>query len=94
MRRSYVGIASRLGLESLWPEHPHTAAFLLRRLARHRDVQAVCFWAVMAPEFAEQIWLELAAGNRQEALILLQSLATYVGRLLPEENPPVIARVD
>ena len=51
-------------------------------------------WAVMAPEFAEQIWLELAAGNRHEALILLQSLATYIGRLLPEESPQVIARVD
>ena len=85
MRRSYIGIASRFGLESLWPEHPHLAAFLLRRVARHRDPRAVCFWAVMAPELAEQIWLELAEGNRSDALILLQSLACEIGRILPED---------
>lgn len=84
MRRAYLGIASRFGLESLWPERPHIATFLLRRVARHRDPTATCFWAVMAPEFAERIVFELGEGNQTEALILLQSLASEMGRILPE----------
>ena len=91
MRCSYLGIASRFGLESLWPEHPDTAAFLLRRAARHRDPRAVCFWTVMAREFADQINLELADGNRVEALILLQSLAWDIGRILPDQTEKALA---
>ncbi len=89
MRCAYVGIVSRYGLESLHAEERHTTAFLLRRVERNRERGAVCFWAVMSPEIAEQIRLELACDNRAEALLLLQSLAYELGRMLPEPVDPV-----
>lgn len=89
MRRAYVGIASRNGLESLHSEEQHTAAFLLRRVARQPERNAVCFWAVMSPEIAAQIRDELACDRRDEALLLLQSLAYELGRILPDSVDPV-----
>ena len=38
---------------------------------------------MIAPELAEQILLELAEGNRMDALVLLQSLSYELGRILP-----------
>ena len=89
MRCAYVGIVSRYGLESLHAEEWHTTAFLLRRAERMQPRGAVCFWTVMEPEIAEQIRTELAWGNRAHAILLLQTLAYEVGRVLPEESDTV-----
>jgi hypothetical protein len=94
MRCAYVGIASRNGLESLHAEEPHTARFLLRRAARQREKNAVCFWSVMSPEAAAEIQDELACDRRAEAFLLLQSLAYELGRILPDSVDPVAAHLE
>ena len=94
MRCAYVGIASRFGLESLHAEESHTTKFLLLRARRMQRQQAMCFWAVLAPEFASQIQLEIEYGNRLQAMILLQSVAHEMGRILPEFESPSIAKLE
>ena len=94
MLHAYVGIASRHGLESLHREESHTAAFLLRRAARRRTHGVICFWAVIAPELAEQVQHTLSAGYRADAWLLLESLAFELGRILPESVDPVAATVE
>ena len=94
MRCAYVGIASRFGLETLHAEERHTIKFLQRRVERMRDRQAVCFWAILAPAFAEQVMLELEFGNRVQAMLLLQSVAEEIGRILPDAVEPVFAKLE
>ena len=94
MRCAYVGIASRFGLETLHAEERHTTKFLQRRVERMRDRQAVCFWAILAPAFAEQVMLELELGNRVQAMLLLQSVAEEIGRILPDAVEPVFAKLE
>ncbi len=94
MRRAYVGIVSRYGLEALYPEQAHTSAFLLRRAERTAARGAICFWSVMAPEIAEQIRAEMDADRLPEALILLQTLAGELGRILPEVKEPVVVTLE
>ena len=86
MLHSFVGIADRFGLESLLPENPHVVRFLCRRATLNRHRKAVCYWAVIQEEFAQQIAIELQAGCRADALILLQSLAAEMGPVFPTDS--------
>ena len=85
MLQSFVGIADRFGLESLLPEQPHVVRFLCRRATLNRHRQAVCYWAVIQQELAQQIAIELQAGCRADALILLESLAVELGPVGPTD---------
>lgn len=86
MLHSFVGIVDRFGLESMLPENPHVARFLCRRATLNRHRKAVCYWAVIQEEFAQQITIELQAGCHADALILLQSLATEMGPIYPPDT--------
>ena len=94
MLHAYVGIASRHGLESLYPEERHTTVFLLRRAARHQAEGMFCFWTVIAPDLVEPVRQTLAMGNCGDAWLLLESFAFELGRILPESVDPVAAATE
>lgn len=84
MLNSYLGIATRNGLEALCPEFPETSRFLSARAARLRRQRAVLVWAVLPADAADDIMEELRFGQKQAALRLLQYAARDGGRLLPD----------
>lgn len=85
MLKSYVGIVTRRGLESFFPEDDHVLRFLMRRTYRSRQSNAVCFWAVMEDSIADTIKFLLECGLPDEASLTLQYLATEFGTVCPEE---------
>jgi len=84
MNGSYVGIVSRLGLEGIWVEERHAVPFLLKRVARIRDRQACCFWAVMDCALANRVAEQIYLGNGYDAALLLNSVAVDLGLVFPE----------
>lgn len=82
MRTSYIGIVDRTGIRILVPEYEHTARFLSRRSRRE---ESVCFWAVVDDALAHAIHAEINAGNRADALRLLNCLAIDLGTILPSD---------
>lgn len=84
MRNSYVGIIGQHGLEFLHVENEHTVAFLQRRIERRQRADDICFWTVLDTRFAAVIEMEIANDSHAQALILLQTLADEIGRILPE----------
>ena len=82
MRNSYIGIVDRTGVRILVPEHEHTARFLSRRSRRE---ESLCFWAVVDDALANVIHAEINAGNRTDALRLLNCLAIDLGTILPSD---------
>ena len=72
MAQSYVGIVSHLGLEELWPEHPHTLRFLSRAAARWPR-GGYLVWAVLDEVIFHQIRREIQIGNHLEGIVLLPS---------------------
>lgn len=85
MWQSYLGIASRHGLESLCPEQPHTVQFLSRRVERARG-RLACFWTVLPEEIAGLVRVTLQLGGTREAWDLLQQHARDWGSLLPADD--------
>jgi len=76
--KSYIGLATPRGLESLVPEQAHVA----QALAAHaRDTRSVCCWAVLPDADAAEIGSRLAAGESADALALLEAAAQSVGRI-------------
>ena len=83
MLKSYVGIASRDGLERLCPEHPTATRFLLRQAGRLHRRRAVCLWAVISDEAAGEVFAELRVGEKQAAYELLRMNARQMGPMFP-----------
>ena len=81
MLKSYVGIASRNGLERLCPDHPEVARFLSIQAGRLRPQRATLVWAVMPDAAADAVLDELRFGEKQAALRLLQATARECGQL-------------
>lgn len=86
MSQSYVGIATPAGLELFVPENGHVIRFLLRRAYRSNRTQAVCFWAVMDEAIADAVRALLRTGCRQDALLVIQTLAIEAGSICPEQR--------
>ncbi|MBI1315023.1 hypothetical protein GC176_27345 [bacterium] len=86
MRKSYVGIATPQGLEVFVPENRHVGRFLMRRAYRSGTFSSVCFWAVMEEAIASTVLTLLYSGRRQDALLIIQTLATETGSFFPEEQ--------
>lgn len=82
MLKSYVGIATRNGLERLCPDHPEVARFLSIQAGRLRRQRAVLVWAVMPEAAADEIMDELQFGEKLAALRLLQSTSRECGQLV------------
>lgn len=87
MRKSYIGILNQAGLDTLLPEENHIDRFLLRRAMREN---AVCFWAVIDDSEYVTIQQELAFGQKQNAVRLLQILAIDSGAILPPHSVGVL----
>ena len=83
MVKSYVGIISSRGLESLLPETEHAVPFLIRRAYRRRPTEAVCYWAVMQDTVAGEVKRQLEWKRYADALLTLRTLATYFGTISP-----------
>ena len=88
MRNSYIGIVDRTGVRILVPELEHTARFLSRRSCRE---ESVCFWAVVDDALANVIHAEINAGNRTDALRLLNCLAIDLGTILPSDFASILS---
>lgn len=82
MLKSYVGLATPLGLEALLPEHELAVRALARRAKCSRSV---CCWAVLPDDDACEIDRRLAAGEGIAALRLLEAAARSVGRIVTDE---------
>ena len=89
MFKSYVGIITREGLESLLPENDHVVRFLVRRAYRTQPPQALCYWAVMPDSAADHISRQLSWGEHGPALVTLHASAVGLGTMLPEETQEV-----
>ncbi|MSR59793.1 MAG: hypothetical protein EXS05_19500 [Planctomycetaceae bacterium] len=85
MWQSYIGIASRHGLENFCPEQPHTVQFLSRRVERSRG-RLACFWTVLPDEIAGLVRVALQLGCAREAWDLMQQHARDWGSLLPADD--------
>ena len=83
MARSYLGIITRRGLESLVPETEHAAPFLLRRAGRSRPALGFCCWAVLPETAFLETQHQLDCGRFREALVILNSQALHLGTVLP-----------
>ena len=79
MLKSYVGIASRNGLERFCPGHPEVTRFLAIQASRLKRQRAVLVWAAVSDIVADEIMDELRFGEKQAALQLLQSSAHECG---------------
>lgn len=79
MLKSYVGIASRNGLERFCPDHPEVTRFLAIQASRLKRQRAVLVWAAVSDTVADEIMDELRFGEKQSALHLLQSSAHECG---------------
>ena len=83
MYQSYVGIISRHGLESFFPENDHIVRFLVRRAYRRQPLESLCYWAVMPDSTADDIQWQLSCGDRERALVTLHASAVALGTMLP-----------
>jgi hypothetical protein len=83
MLKSFVGIATPLGLEVFVPEHEHVVRFLTRRVCREALRRAVCYWVVLSEDAALEVQRQMELGEPYAALVLLDQAATEVGPILP-----------
>jgi hypothetical protein len=83
MLRSFVGIATRNGLETLLPEHAQALRLLKTQAQRHPSGRQLCFWAVLSERVALQVQRHLAAGDAHTALVTLDRNAKQLGPLVP-----------
>ena len=89
MFKSYVGIITREGVESLFPENDHIVRFLVRRAYRTQPPKGLCYWAVMPDSAADHITRQLSWGDHGPALVTLHASAVGLGTMLPEETEEV-----
>jgi hypothetical protein len=83
MGKSFVGIISPRGLESLIPETEHAVPFLVRRAYRRRTAKAVCYWAVVDESVADQVRRQLGGHCHEDAFLVLRTLAEDFGTIPP-----------
>ena len=83
MARSYLGIITDQGLESLFPETEHAALFLLRRAHRDEANRSLCCWAVLSETTASGVLRDVYLGRFWNALVRLNIEAKYLGTLFP-----------
>ncbi len=87
MLRSYLGIATRYGLETLLPEHQQAFLRLRNQACLRHSTEPLCFWAVLPEDAAQVVQRELRAGKPLAALATLDQHAQQLGPLLPFDEP-------
>jgi hypothetical protein len=84
MLRSYVAVASPLGLLTLLPESEASVRHLTdRAYRRRRPDRGLCLWVVMAADDAARVAAEMEAGELRSALVSLDCGARQYGPILP-----------
>lgn len=84
MLRSYVAVASPLGLLTLLPESEAAVRHLTERAyRRRRPERGLCFWVVMAAEDAARVADEMESGEFRSALFTLDREARQLGFIPP-----------
>ena len=83
--RSYVGIITSRGLEWLLPENDGVLRFLAGRAYTEWPHRAVCYWTAIQAAEAGEIQEELADGDSDRALQILQASAMFGGPILPSD---------
>ena len=91
MLRSYVGLISHRGLETLWPESEETCRFLARRLPRELTRGKLGYWAVLSDDAVSQIRPVLNLRQFATALRLVQIHAPHFGTIWPESPTDELA---
>jgi hypothetical protein len=86
MTRTYLGIVTRRGLETLVPETEHAEKFLLRRVGRESHREPICCWAALSDQAARNVQVELHCGRYRQALVLLNAEAYFLGTILPDSD--------
>ena len=86
--RSYIGIITSSGLEWLLPENDGVLRFLAGRAYAEWPHRAVCYWTAIQAAEAAEIQGELAEGDSNRALQILQASATFSGPVLPSDVRP------
>jgi hypothetical protein len=83
MAKSYVGIVTPRGLESLVPETENAVALLMHRVYGKRSRNEACCWAVMPDAVARAVQDKLEWQRFKDALATMSAEAMYCGTILP-----------
>lgn len=83
--RSYVGIVTGHGLQSLFPESEYALQGLARVAYTERPMRGVCYWAAMHVPEASEIQGQLDEGDTDRAFQILQASARFFGPVLPSD---------
>jgi hypothetical protein len=85
MMRSYLGIITSHGLESLFLESDYVLQFLARLAYTEQPLRGVCYWAAMNVPEATEIQGQLDEGDSDRALQILHASARFIGPILPSD---------
>ncbi len=86
MLKSYVGIATRNGLQAFLPEREHVVRELVRSAYRDPGRCALCCWAVIPETAALEVARQMDEGDHYAALLTLDRAATALGPILPSNS--------
>jgi hypothetical protein len=78
MVKAYIGTASYFGLESFLSESENDALVMIGDVENVRIRRRVHYWAAVSDDVATQIQEYLRAGDRRQALLTLDALATDI----------------
>ena len=70
----------------LVPKTEHATRFLLRRAYRRRRRPAICCWAVMPEEIAQQVNRAMKLRRFREAFAILNDHSFHLGTLYPDDD--------
>ena len=81
MVKAYIGIANSYGLESFLSDGESAAIAITSGAERGRVRQRAYYWAAVSDDVAAQIHEYLRVGDRHQALLTLDTLATEIAPL-------------
>jgi hypothetical protein len=81
MVKAYVGVANRCGLESFLLEGHGPAQVPTARARCGVGQNRACYWAAVRDDVAQEIRGLLASGERLQALLTLDAMATDIALL-------------
>jgi hypothetical protein len=90
MTRSYIGIATRAGLESFQPENEVAAQLIAQRVYCARPLKGMCCWAVLGDAAAAEVIGLIARGDRRAALVTIDRTASHLGPIFPENSARIL----
>lgn len=86
MLKSYIGIATRNGLQAFLPEREHVVSEFVRSAYSEPGRCALCCWAVIPETDALEVARQMDEGDYYAALLTLDRAATALGPILPSNS--------